>query len=92
MPVSIRIVGDAARLVGAERVDINRADCTLAMALEDLVAHHPGLGVELFDEKGRLRYMWVLALDGSRAQWPNDKERLIPDGGELLVTRFYGGG
>jgi hypothetical protein len=92
MAVSVRIVGDVARLAGAERFDIDRAGCTLAAAIEELVERHPRLAKELFDEKGRVGYSWVLAMDGSRAVWPRDKERLIPDGGELLVTRFYGGG
>ena len=92
MPVSIRIVGDVARFAGSEPVDIDRAGCTLAVALEELAARHPRLGAELFDDEGRMRHTWVLALDGARAQWPRDKERLIPDGGQLLVTRFYGGG
>ena len=61
MPVSIRIVGDVARLVGAGRVEIDMAGCTVGAALDALVMRHPRLGTELFDEKGRIRYMWVLA-------------------------------
>ena len=57
-------------------------------------ARYPRLGAELFDDEGRMRHTWVLALDGARcAAWPRDKDTTDSTMvAELLVTRFYSGG
>ena len=34
----------------------------------------------------------VLMISGRTAVWPQDKDRVIEDGGELLLTRFHSGG
>ncbi len=91
MAVTIRVVGDLLRFAQPDTVEIG-GECSLGVAIDELIRRNPRLGEELFDAQGRMRHSFVLALDGSRAQWPEERERLIPDGGELLVTRFYGGG
>jgi hypothetical protein len=60
--------------------------------VEELVRRNPRLGEQLFDREGRLHYATVLALDGCAAGWPQDRDTVIGDGAELMVTRFHSGG
>jgi hypothetical protein len=41
---------------------------------------------------GRLKYTSLLVLNGQTAAWPQDKDKPIEDGAEVVLTRFYSGG
>ena len=92
MPVTVRVIGDLKRFTGAETVELDGAGCSLGAAFDELGRRFPRLGQELFDERGRLHYAMVLMISGQTAVWPRDKDRLIEDGGELMLTRFHSGG
>jgi hypothetical protein len=90
--VAVRVLGDLRRFVQADTVALDGASYTLGDAVDELVRRNPRLGEQLFDREGRLHYATVLALDGRAASWPQDRERAIGDGGELVLTRFHSGG
>jgi len=90
--IRVRLIGDLRRFVESEIVEIESGGCTLGAALHELARLHPRLGRELFDDQGRLHYAVVLMTSGRRALWPEDSERLVENGGELLLTRFHTGG
>jgi hypothetical protein len=46
----------------------------------------------LLDDHGRLRYTTLLIVDGRSLTWPQDRDVLIADTGELLIMRFVAGG
>ena len=92
MSVKVRLIGDLRRFVDSEALKIGREGCSLGVALDELARLYPRLGAELFDGQGRLHYAVVFTIDGRRAIWPDDKDRLIEDGGELMLTRFHSGG
>lgn len=92
MAVTVRIVGDLSRFVQAHSLELKGARYTLGSAVEELVRRNPRLGEQLFDREGRLHYATVLALDGCAAGWPQDRDTVIGDGAELMVTRFHSGG
>ena len=92
MSVKVRLIGDLRRFVGHEAIEIEGGSLTLAVALDELSRRYPRLGAELFDDKGRIHYALVLTTSGRRATWPDDQDRLIEDGGELMLTRFHCGG
>lgn len=97
MAVKIRVIGDLRRFlesesVESESVEIEGDGWTLSTAFDELVRLHPRLGKELFDERDRLHYAVVLRVDGLPAMWPQDGDRPIKAGGELLLTRFHTGG
>jgi hypothetical protein len=90
--VRIRLIGDLCRFVDVETIEIDGDGCTLGEALDELVRRRPRLGRELFDDQGRLHYALVFTISGRRAMWPEDRDRLIEDGAELMLTRFHSGG
>jgi len=90
--VKVRLVGDLRRFVEHEAIEIEGGGLTLAAALDELRRRYPQLGAELFDDQGRMHYALVLTTNGRRATWPDDKDRLIEDGCELMLTRFHCGG
>jgi hypothetical protein len=90
--VTVRIVGDLSRFVQAHSLELKGARYTLGSAVEELVRRNPRLGEQLFDREGRLHYATVLALDGCAAGWPQDRDTVIGDGVELMLTRFHSGG
>jgi hypothetical protein len=92
MAIKIRIIGDLRRFSESESIEIEGGERSLGAALDELVRLNPRLGKELFDERGRLHYAMVLVTSGRTAVWPRDKDMLIEDGGELMLTRFHAGG
>lgn len=92
MSVKVRLIGDLRRFVDCEALEIMSQGCSVGVALDELVERYPSLGRELFDGAGRLRYSMTLALGGRRILWPQGRDELIEDGGELIVTRFHCGG
>ncbi len=92
MPVKVRIIGDLVRFVDSDNLELDGAECSLGAAFDELGRRFPRLGRELFDDRGRLHYAMVLMISGRTAVWPQDKDTVIEDGGELLLTRFHSGG
>ena len=92
MSIKIRLIGDLRRFAKPDALDMEGGACTLQEALAGLSRQHPRLGRELFDEQGRLHYAVVLMISGRRVMWPDDKDVVIEDGGELMLTRFHTGG
>jgi molybdopterin converting factor small subunit len=92
LSVRIRLVGDLCRFVDSDTVEIDGSGCSLGAALDELVRRYPRLGEELFDGQGSMHYAVVLVTGGRPVTWPRDRDRLIEDGGELMLTRFHAGG
>ena len=92
MAVTIRVVGDLCRFAQTDTVEVEGAPRSLGSVVDELVRRSPRLGKELFDEQGRLRYTSLLILNGRSAAWPQDKDRPIEDGAEVVLTRFFSGG
>jgi molybdopterin converting factor small subunit len=92
MPITVRVLGDLSRFTGGNSLEIEGSGWSPGAVLQELIRRYPGLGREVFDEQGRIHYALVLMADGKPVAWPNDKDRPIEDGGELLMTRFHSGG
>jgi molybdopterin converting factor small subunit len=93
--ITVKVVGDLRRFAESEVVELDAASpggFSLGTAVDELVRRNPRLAKELFDEQGRLRYTSLLVLNGQTAAWPQDKDRAIEDGAEVVLTRFYSGG
>jgi hypothetical protein len=45
-----------------------------------------------FDDRGRLHYAVVIVVNGRPVVWSQDKDELIENGGEVMITRFHCGG
>ncbi len=92
MSLRIRVVGDLRRFVEPETVQINGEKWSLGSAVDELVRLYPSLGRELFDDRGRLHYAVVIVVNGRPVVWPQGKDELIENGGEMMITRFHCGG
>jgi hypothetical protein len=93
--VTIKVVGDLRRFAIADVIEVETGasgECSLGGAVDELVRCNPRLDKELFDEQGRLRYTSLLVLNGQTAAWPEDKDRPLEDGAEVVLTRFFSGG
>jgi molybdopterin converting factor small subunit len=93
--ITVKVVGDLRRFTGTDIVEVETGPsggCSLGTAVDELVHRNPALANELFDQQGRLRYTSLLILNGRSAAWPQDKDRPIEDGAEVILTRFYSGG
>lgn len=92
MSIRVRVVGDLRRFVETDPVELDGGGRALDTVLEELGRVHPRLGRELFDAQGRLHYAVVITIDGRRTMWPDGRDTLVEDGGELMLTRFHTGG
>ncbi len=92
MAITVRLVGELARCAGTEAVELAGGQRSLASVLEELLGLFPRLREELFDAQGHLRYTSLLVTEGRSASWPQDKDRVIREDGQLVITRFYSGG
>lgn len=92
MSIRVRVVGDLSRFTDGDELEIEGSGWSLGAALDELTRRYPGLGREIFDAQGRMHYALVLVANGRPAAWPDDRDKAIEDGGELLVTRFHSGG
>lgn len=95
MAITVKVVGDLRRFAENETVEFEAGSpggCILGTAVNELVRRNPRLAKELFDEEGRLKYTSLLVLNGQTAAWPQDKDKPIDDGAEVVLTRFYSGG
>jgi hypothetical protein len=90
--VTVRVVGDLRRFAENDTVEMAGGPFTVRGAVDELVERNPRLGAQLFDAEGRLQYGMVLSLNGQMANWSQDQDAQIDDGGELLLTRFHAGG
>jgi molybdopterin converting factor small subunit len=93
--VTVRLVGDLRRFAEHDIVEFEAGapdGCSLGTAVAELIRRNPRVADEVFDEQGRLRYTSLLILNGRSAAWPQDKDRPIEDGAEVILTRFYSGG
>lgn len=92
MSVRVRLMGDLRRFVESDVIEIDAGGYSVAAAFDEIVKRHPRLGRELFDDQGRLHYAMALTMGGRRIFWPQDRDELIEDDGELMLTRFHSGG
>lgn len=92
MSLRVRLIGDLRRFVEADAIDIEGGARTLGGTFEEMGRLYPRLSGQLFDDRGRLHYAVVLMIGGRRVSWPADRDEVIEDGGELLLTRFHSGG
>ena len=92
MSITIRVLGDLRRFTSAETTEIEGTGWSVGSALDELVRRNPSLAGAMFDAEGRLHYAIFLRAGGRPVAWPQDKDSLIDEGDELLLTRFHSGG
>ena len=95
MAITVKVIGDLRRFVENDTVELESGapgECNLGTAVDEMLRQNPRLATEVFDERGRLRYTSLLILNGQTAAWPQDKDRPIEDGAEVVMTRFFSGG
>lgn len=92
MPITVKLVGDLRRFVDSDLIELEDGPRTIAQAFAELSGRYPRLDRELFGGKGQLHYASVLMISGRVVGWPKDREAVIEEGGELLITRFHSGG
>jgi hypothetical protein len=90
--IHIRVLGDLSRFTSGDVTELNGEDWSVGAALDELVRRNPALQGSMFDAEGRLHYAIFLRTGGTPVVWPRDRDRMIDDGGELLLTRFHSGG
>ena len=92
MPISVRVLGDLRRFISAETTELEGDGWSVGRAVDEIIRRNPALRDAMFDFQGRMQHAIVLRTAGRPATWPADKETLIEDGGQLLLTRFHSGG
>ncbi len=95
MAITVKVIGDLRRFAENDTIEFETGasgEHNLGTAVDELIRRNPRLANELFDEQGRLRYTSLLILNGQSAAWPQDKDRAIEDGAEVVLTRFFSGG
>lgn len=92
MAITVRVLGDLRRFIPGEYTEMEGTGWSVGRVLDELIRRNPKLGTAMFDAKGRMQHAIVLRVGGRPATWPKDKDTLIEDGGELLLTRFHSGG
>jgi hypothetical protein len=90
--ITVRVLGDLSRFITAETTEMEGAQWSVGSALDEFVRRNPGLGDAMFDAQGRLHYAIFLRTGGRPVAWPQGRDQVIDDGGELLLTRFHSGG
>lgn len=95
MAITVKVIGDLRRFAESDVVELEpgaSGESNLGAAVDELIRANPSLARELFDDQGRLRYTSLLILNGRSAAWPQDKDKPVEDGAEVVLTRFFSGG
>ena len=95
MAITVKVIGDLRRFAVNDVVELEpgaSGGLDLGAAVGEFVRMNPELATELFDEQGRLHYTSLLILNGRSAAWPQDKDKSVEDGAEVVLTRFFSGG
>jgi hypothetical protein len=90
--ITVRVLGDLRRFIPEECTEMEGVGWSVGRALDELVRRDPRLQMAMFDAQGRMQHAIVMRVDGRPVTWPKDKDTLIEDGGQLLLTRFHSGG
>jgi adenylyltransferase/sulfurtransferase len=89
--VTIELPSVLSQLVaGAAHVSVE-AD-TLAGALRALVARHPALGVQLFDESGGFRRHVLCFHNGTNTRWLEGGDAPVREGDTIRLMQAVSGG
>ncbi|MCL6610659.1 MAG: MoaD/ThiS family protein [Peptococcaceae bacterium] len=92
MSIQVNFMSLISSTAGVRRVRLDPAYRTLGEVLDDLTRLYPGLKEELFDEEGRLDYLYQIFLNGEKLEWSSARDEPVRDGDQLAIFAVIGGG
>ncbi|MCL6448406.1 MAG: MoaD family protein [Armatimonadetes bacterium] len=92
MSIQVRFMSLISSVAGVGRVDLEPVHRTVGEVLKEVARLYPALQDELFDEEGKLDYLYQVVLNGEKLEWSSVMEEPVKDGDQLQIFAVLGGG
>ncbi len=92
MSIQIKFMPLIASAAGVGLIQLEPVCRTVGEVLDELTRLYPALEAELFDEEGKLDYLYQIFLNGERLEWSLARDEPVKDGDQLTVFAVLGGG
>jgi len=92
MSIQVQFMSMLQPVVGVGQVELEPVHRSVGEVLESLTRQFPALGREIFDEEGKLDYLYQIVLNGEKIRWDEAWDTPVPDGSRLSIFAVLGGG
>ncbi|MCL6478282.1 MAG: MoaD/ThiS family protein [Peptococcaceae bacterium] len=92
MSIQVKFMSLISSMSGVGRVQLDPVYRTAGEVLDELIRLYPALKDELFDEEGKLDYLYQIFLNGEKLEWSRIRDEPVKDGDQLAVFAVLGGG
>jgi len=92
MGIQVKFMSLISSVAGVGQVDLDPAHRTVGEVLDELTRLYPALKDELFDEEGKLDYLYQIILNGEKLEWSKVRDEPVKDGDRLAIFAVLGGG
>jgi len=92
MSIQVQFMSMLQPVVGVKQVELEPVYRTVGELLAGLSRQFPALGREIFDEEGKLDYLYQIVLNGEKISWEETRDTPVPDGSRLSIFAVLGGG
>jgi len=92
MSIQVQFLSLLGAITGVGRVELEPAHRTVGEVLKEVARLYPALQNELFDEEGRLDYLYQVVLNGEKLEWSGVLEEPVKDGDRLQIFAVLAGG
>jgi len=92
MSIQVKFMSLVGAAAGVRQVELEPVCRTVGEVLDELTRLYPALKDELFDEEGRLDYLYHVILNDEILSWPEFQDEPVKDGDSLGIIAMLGGG
>ncbi|MFZ5634598.1 MAG: MoaD family protein [Bacillota bacterium] len=92
MSIQIKFMSLISAMAGVGQVQLDPVYRTVGEVLDELTRLYPTLKAELFDEEGKLDYLYQIFLNGEKLEWSLTRDEPVKDGDQLAIFAVLGGG
>ncbi|MCL6638599.1 MAG: MoaD/ThiS family protein [Firmicutes bacterium] len=92
MTIQVKFMSLLNSVTGTAQVELEPVYRTVGELLVGLSRQFPALGREIFDEDGKLDYLYQVVLNGEKIPWEETWDTPVPDGSRISIFAVMGGG
>jgi len=92
MSIQVKFISPISAVTGMRQVDLDPVHRTVGEVLDELTRQYPALKNELFNEEGKLDYLYQVILNDEMLEWSKARDELVKDGDRLAIITLLGGG
>lgn len=92
MSIQVKFMSMLHSVAGVGKLELEPVYSTVGELLTGLSRQFPALGQEIFNEEGKLDYLYQVVLNGQKIDWEETWDTPVPDGSCLSIFAVLGGG